>query len=119
MGGDGNYLDGGAGDDIVRGREGSDWLEGGDGLDTITGAGGDDILTGGASDGDDLKGGDGADQYLVRRGDGADVAEEIATGAPTANPNLSGDYVTQRFAGLLNGTIARDWAGTATPGVAY
>ncbi|WCM25838.1 cadherin domain-containing protein [Sphingomonas sp. QA11] len=111
LGGDGNYLDGGAGNDILRGREGSDWLEGGDGIDVLTGGAGDDILAGGAGEGDDLKGGIGDDQYLVRLGDGADIAEDEAAGAPVAQPG--GDYISQRFAGLLSGIIKKNWAGGA------
>lgn len=115
LGGDGNYLNGGAGNDTLRGREGSDWLEGGDGVDFLTGAAGDDILSGGAGDGDSLKGGLDDDQYLVRLGDGADIAEDEANGAPAAQAG-SGDYVSQRMAGLLAGTIAKNWIGNA-PGV--
>lgn len=115
LGGDGNYLNGGAGNDILRGREGSDWLEGGDGTDTLTGGAGDDILAGGDGDGDSLKGGLDNDQYLVRLGDGADIAEDEPNGAPQAAPG-GGDYVSQRMAGLLAGTIKRNWIGDA-PGV--
>jgi len=116
LGGDGNYLDGGTGDDELYGREGSDWLEGGDGLDKLTGDAGDDILTGGAGAGDDLKGGAGSDQYLLRSGDGADIAEDVVTGSP-AVPTGGGDYISQRFAGLAAGTIARDWIGDSAPGI--
>ena len=115
LGGDGNYLNGGAGNDLLRGREGSDWLEGGDGADTLTGGAGDDILAGGAGDGDSLKGGLDNDQYLVRLGDGADIAEDEANGAPAAQAG-GGDYVSQRMAGLLAGTIKKNWVGDA-PGV--
>ena len=115
LGGDGNYLNGGAGNDILRGREGSDWLEGGEGADTLTGGAGDDILAGGAGDGDLLKGGLDDDQYLVRLGDGADIAEDEPNGAPQAAAG-GGDYVSQRMAGLANGTIQKSWTGDA-PGV--
>ena len=115
VGGNGNLLDGGEGNDTLLGREGSDWLEGGAGIDTLSGGAGDDILAGGAGDGDDLKGGVGSDQYIVRRGDGADIIDEDAQGAPAAQAG-GGDYVSQRMAGLLSGAIAKNWAGTA-PGV--
>ena len=115
LGGDGNYLNGGAGNDLLRGREGSDWLEGGEGADTLTAGAGDDILAGGAGDGDILKGGLDNDQYLVRLGDGADIAEDEANGAPAAQAG-GGDYVSQRIAGLLAGTIKKNWIGDA-PGV--
>ncbi|WP_296201287.1 cadherin domain-containing protein [Sphingorhabdus sp.] len=129
LGGDGNYLDGGAGNDTLKGREGSDWLEGGDGADIITGGAGDDILAGGAGDNDNLKGGTGADQYVVRLGDGLDQLEEDATGAPlAANPQVYSssvlqqlnvtaaqaakfDVIGQRMAGILQGTVARNWVG--------
>jgi len=114
LGGDGNYLDGGAGNDIVTGREGSDWLEGGDGVDRVVGGSGDDILSGGAGDGDVLEGGADDDSYLIRRGDGIDIAEDVTTGAPQAAPGS--DYVVQRMAGLLSGSIRRNWVGDA-PGV--
>ncbi|WP_214647905.1 Calx-beta domain-containing protein [Novosphingobium aerophilum] len=111
LGGDGNYLNGGAGNDVLRGREGSDWLEGGEGADTLTGGGGDDILAGGAGDGDQLAGGAGNDQYVVRRGDGLDTINDEAVGAPVA-ATTGGDAISQRFAGIANGTIRADWAGT-------
>ncbi|MET1112839.1 MAG: Calx-beta domain-containing protein, partial [Allosphingosinicella sp.] len=69
LGGDGNYLDGGEGNDLIIGREGSDWLEGGDGTDTLEGGEGDDFLSGGAGHGDILRGGRGDDQYIFRIGD--------------------------------------------------
>nr|WP_280529685.1 cadherin domain-containing protein [Novosphingobium aerophilum] len=111
LGGDGNYLNGGAGNDSLRGREGSDWIEGGEGADTLTGGGGDDILAGGAGDGDQLAGGAGNDQYVVRRGDGLDTINDEAVGAPVA-ATTGGDAISQRFAGIANGTIKADWAGT-------
>ncbi|WP_363737436.1 Ig-like domain-containing protein [Sphingobium sp. LMA1-1-1.1] len=115
LGGDGNYLNGGAGNDLLRGREGSDWLEGGEGADTLTAGAGDDILAGGAGDGDILTGGLDNDQYLVRLGEGADIAEDEPNGAPAAQVG-GGDYVSQRMAGLLAGTIKKNWVGDA-PGV--
>lgn len=77
LGGDGNYLDGGAGNDVLIGREGSDWLEGGDGTDILEGGRGDDILAGGAGAGDVLRGGLGDDQYIFRIGD-ADGSADVA-----------------------------------------
>jgi Ca2+-binding RTX toxin-like protein len=41
-GGNGDYLDGGAGDDALYGARGSDWLSGGDGADRILGGAGGD-----------------------------------------------------------------------------
>jgi Ca2+-binding RTX toxin-like protein len=109
LGGDGNYLDGGAGNDTINGREGSDWLEGGDGTDRLVGGAGGDILAGGAGAGDDLEGGSGDDIYLVRRGDGADMAEDQADAAPVRDSTKAGDAISQRFAAIAAGLIRRDW----------
>jgi Ca2+-binding RTX toxin-like protein len=111
LGGDGNYLDGGDGNDTIHGREGSDWLEGGDGTDVIEGGGGDDILAGGAGASDQLKGGHGDDQYLVRLGDGADEAEETASGAPVVAGGATGDPVRDRMAMLASTPSRRNWLG--------
>ncbi len=119
LGGDGNYLDGGLGNDLLRGREGSDWLEGGAGVDQLYGGAGDDILSGGADAGDQLRGGQGGDQYIVRLGDGADIAEEDALNAPIAAG--AGDAITQRIAAIEKwkanaaqaGALRPDWAGTS------
>jgi Ca2+-binding RTX toxin-like protein len=120
LGGNGNYLDGGDGNDRLFGREGSDWLEGGAGIDTLEGGGGDDILTGGAdglrddgtAGGDSLKGGHGDDQYLLRAGDGKDVADETAAGIVQGNVAVAGtDRVNARLKGLLEGLIRKNWGG--------
>lgn len=131
LGGDGNYLDGGAGDDQLFGREGSDWLEGGAGADVLRGGDGDDIMTGGLDKydangvrlaGDQLYGGAGNDTYLFRRGDGLDIADDTDAGAPTAPIGLNpGDYqgvdlndpIAGRFAALASGALKRDWLGTS------
>lgn len=113
-GGNGNYLDGGAGDDRLYGGTGSDWLEGGAGNDLLAGGEGGDIIAGGA--GDDrgangeahLFGGGGADQYLFRLGDGRDVVyDEEGAGAIRG----SGDSLNDRLAKIANGQLARNWAG--------
>ncbi|HYP06095.1 MAG TPA: calcium-binding protein, partial [Bryobacteraceae bacterium] len=109
LGGDGNYLNGGAGDDQLHGREGSDWLEGGEGTDRLVGGAGGDILAGGAGAGDDLEGGSGDDIYLFRLGDGADGAEDQADAAPVRDPAKAGDAISQRFAGIAAALIMRDW----------
>ena len=131
LGGDGNYLDGGAGDDQLFGREGSDWLEGGAGADILRGGDGGDILTGGTDRfdangnwlaGDKLYGGAGDDTYLVRRGDGKDLVDDTDASAPIAPtvPN-PGDYpgvdlndpIAARFAAIASGVLKRDWLGTS------
>ncbi|WP_241696568.1 cadherin domain-containing protein [Stenotrophomonas sp. SAM-B] len=113
-GGNGNYLDGGAGDDRLYGSIGSDWLEGGAGNDLLVGGEGGDILAGGA--GDDrgaggearLFGGGGSDQYLFRLGDGRDVVyDEQGSGGIRG----SGDSLNDRLAKIANGELARNWAG--------
>jgi Ca2+-binding RTX toxin-like protein len=115
LGGDGNYLDGAAGDDQVYGGEGSDWIEGGEGTDLLDGGGGDDILAGGGGALDMLKGGHGDDQYLVRLGDGADEADEVASGVQTsALAGGSGDLVRDRYSLLSTAANRhlRNWFGT-------
>lgn len=66
---EGNYLYGGAGNDIITGNSGDDILEGGTGNDTLKGLAGDDILDGGEGN-DILDGGAGND--MLYGGDGND-----------------------------------------------
>ncbi|HEY0414113.1 MAG TPA: cadherin domain-containing protein [Allosphingosinicella sp.] len=106
-GGDGNYLDGGDGNDQVFGREGSDWLEGGEGDDLLDGGDGDDVLAGGGGT-NILKGGRGDDQYLVRFEGGNDEIDESATvtvvhdTVTTGAINWLGDEADLALAGRLN-----------------
>ncbi|WBU62182.1 Hint domain-containing protein [Paracoccus albus] len=80
-------IDGGTGNDLIKGLEGDDSIQGGDGLDTIEGGVGSDKLLGGAQNdlvyggvGDDSILGDvgddtlygGADDDTIRGGDGED-----------------------------------------------
>ncbi|MBQ7568835.1 hypothetical protein IJT17_08530 [bacterium] len=58
--GQGNRLEGGAGDDYLEGGNGKDYMSGGDGYDVIYGLGGDDEIHGGAGN-DYLDGGEGND----------------------------------------------------------
>jgi Ca2+-binding RTX toxin-like protein len=58
---DGNYIDGGAGDDRIGAGSADDIAYGGEGNDTVRGLGGGDILFG--EDGDDLVAGDGVPGY--------------------------------------------------------
>ncbi|HEX8125722.1 MAG TPA: cadherin domain-containing protein [Allosphingosinicella sp.] len=108
-GGNGNYLNGGAGDDVVHGAEGSDWLAGLGGADVLEGGAGDDILDGG-EDEDILKGGQGGDQYLVRLGGGSDEAEEVVAGQVVGAITVL-DPVKARYAGIAAKTIAKNWRG--------
>lgn len=57
------YLQGGAGDDLLIGNNGSDVLDGGAGQDNLFGIDGDDVLDGGA-EADILAGGNGADVLI-------------------------------------------------------
>ncbi|MFM7719120.1 MAG: calcium-binding protein [Actinomycetota bacterium] len=73
----GNYIEGGAGNDLMAGGPGSDTLIGGDGDDTMSGNDGDDYLTGdlgtdvlnGNGDNDQLFGGAGDDTLNGGAGD--------------------------------------------------
>ena len=59
---EGFYVDGGDGDDLLRGGGAEDNLRGGLDVDTLNGKGGDDVLAGGRH-GDRLTGGGGADEF--------------------------------------------------------
>ncbi|MBF0605773.1 MAG: calcium-binding protein [Nitrospirae bacterium] len=61
-------LAGGAGNDHLEGGAGDDQLSGGSGNDTLEGGAGDDILGGGTGD-DTLSGGDGDDHLMGGQGD--------------------------------------------------
>lgn len=102
-GGNGNYLEGGAGDDRLYGGSGSDWLAGGDGNDRLVGGDGGDILDGGAGT-DTEFGGQGSDQYLFGFGDGQDTIFD--QGDPVTT-----DLLGSRFTTLRNNPSQANWAG--------
>ncbi|QGZ96601.1 cadherin domain-containing protein [Terricaulis silvestris] len=112
--GNGNYLEGGGGDDLIYGGTGSDWLNGGDGVDRLVGGAGGDILNGGA--GDDragvglaaILGGAGSDQYVFGLGYGKDVIFDESD--PAGGPGGT-DSFAARMAAFAAGTQARNWAG--------
>ncbi|GAA5083090.1 Ig-like domain-containing protein [Lysobacter panacisoli] len=114
-GGNGNYLDGGAGNDRLYGGKGSDWLRGGGGSDRLVGGAGGDVLEGGA--GDDrgangeaaIFGGAGSDIYLFQKGDGRDVAFDESD--PSNASASVADSMFERMRQIALGTIARNWAG--------
>jgi Ca2+-binding RTX toxin-like protein len=119
-GGNGNLLDGGAGDDRLYGGAGSDWLIGGSGTDRLYGGGGGDILDGGAdaldgagknipNTGDTLEGGGGSDQYLFGFGDGTATIFDDATQGSVAGS--SGDSLNKRIVDINSGALQRNWAG--------
>jgi Ca2+-binding RTX toxin-like protein len=66
--GEGVFLYGEAGDDLIVGNQGADYLDGGSGADQLFGHGGDDVLDGGTEN-DFLAGGDGRDILLGGDGD--------------------------------------------------
>jgi Ca2+-binding RTX toxin-like protein len=116
-GGNGNYLDGGAGDDSLFGSTGSDWLVGGDGdgVDTLNGGAGGDILNSGAGNEGltteglvRIQGGAGSDQYVFNRGDGVDIYFDDATGG---TPGATGDSISVAAKARTAGTLAKNWAG--------
>jgi Ca2+-binding RTX toxin-like protein len=65
-------VDGGAGDDVIKGSDGRDVISGGEGNDTLDGGAGDDRIIG--DRGSDTMNGDAGDDTLVwNNGDGSDV----------------------------------------------
>ena len=80
----GRYLDGGAGDDVLRGGPEPDLLSGGPGRDTVHAGGGDDRLADGGDgpEADSFDGGDGVDlvSYSLRPDDvGIDLPSDVST----------------------------------------
>ncbi len=73
-------INGGDGNDTIRGQDGDDILNGGDGRDTLSGEGGNDTLRGGAG-ADHLSGGAGNDTYLFGAGDGNTTIDNRDTAA--------------------------------------
>ena len=66
--GEDDVLNGGSGDDTIRGSAGDDTIDGGSGDDKIRGRGGDDAISGSSGD-DDLHGGSGDDTIYGDSGD--------------------------------------------------
>ena len=114
-GGNGDLLDGGAGNDRLYGGKGSDWLKGGDGVDLLVGGAGGDILEGGAGDDQGASGaaavlgGAGSDQYVFGYGDGKDVIFDESDPAGVAG--MSGDSLNLWIRQINDGTRAKNWAG--------
>ncbi|HJR55819.1 MAG TPA: Ig-like domain-containing protein, partial [Rhizomicrobium sp.] len=107
-GGNGNYLEGGAGADRLYGGKGSDWLAGGAGDDIVLGGAGGDIIDGGAGT-DDMRGGAGTDQYVFGLGSGQDSIfdDSLSSSAPgSASLNLY-----NRYQSIALATEQRNWAG--------
>ncbi|KQZ06149.1 hypothetical protein ASD21_00455 [Caulobacter sp. Root1455] len=114
-GGNGDLLDGGAGNDRLYGGKGSDWLKGGEGDDLLVGGAGGDILEGGKGDDQQvgaaagILGGAGSDQYVFGYGDGADVLFDESDPAGVAGS--SGDSLYTRISQINAGSLTRNWAG--------
>lgn len=111
-------LDGGAGPDMLDGMMGNDVLTGGDGIDLLLGGSGDDVLSGGAggsssgeqqlygnSGNDAIYGGSGLD--LINGGDGADYVY----GGDGGRDLLSGGEGTDRFDFYNPATDGVDFSG--------
>lgn len=101
-----DYIDAGAGDDVID-LSGADHvavtIDGGDGNDVLIGTGGDDTLNGGADNdwlygakgNDILRGGDGDDVYFYALGDGSDViAETLGSDAIHFDAGISLSEIT-------------------------
>jgi len=82
-------LQGGEGDDTLRGLGGQDDLRGGTGQDRLEGGAGDDTLCGDAGQ-DVLQGGPGNDTYRYSRGDGSDTIINQDTADATDRLQLAG-----------------------------
>ncbi|MDR4652796.1 MAG: hypothetical protein MRJ52_10430 [Nitrosomonas sp.] len=117
-GGDADFIQGSANNDIIRGHGGNDYLsskagddvlEGGLGNDTLLSGDGVDTLQGGLG-ADKLTGGGGADIYVFGLGDGADIVtsasaddaagDEVHLGAGIAASDL-------RFFRLADGNLCQ------------
>jgi len=114
-GGNGNYLNGGEGDDRLYGGTGSDWLRGGSGIDRLLGGDGGDILEAGVGDdrgtnGDAaILGGAGSDIYLFKKGDGRDVVLDESD--PAGIAGMGYDSLSDRIRRIASGELGRSWAG--------
>ena len=71
-------IDGGNGDDTLRGSDGDDRITGGKGDDSLFGNGGDDDLRGDAGD-DDLHGGNGTDRVTGGKGEDVFQSSDLLT----------------------------------------
>lgn len=108
-GGDGgNTMIGGPGDDNLRGGKASDILIGGDGDDRLSGLGGSDILSGGRGN-DKLVGGTGSVSDVLIGGDGKD---RLSGGA--GDDLLIGHIVSNEGDNSALATILAEWVASPT-----
>ncbi|MHC8509452.1 MAG: hypothetical protein ACYYKD_08670 [Rhodospirillales bacterium] len=82
-------LNGGAGDDVLFGREGDDELRGGSGDDRLNGFDGDDVLNGGDGD-DEINGDDGDDVLDGGAGDDVLFGDYMLAGGNGGDDTLKG-----------------------------
>jgi Ca2+-binding RTX toxin-like protein len=86
-GGDGNdQLRGGSGRDVLNGENGDDTLDGGAGNDTLTGGNGRDLFIGGVGN-DTLNFDADQDTFVYTSGDGTDVVKQFSRG-------MNGDFMS-------------------------
>lgn len=100
---DGEYLDGGDGDDFLHGKDGDDVLHGGAGDDRIKGAAGDHLAFGGAGN-DQLRLGEGQDEGYGGPGD--DIVQGLG-----GDDILYGDDGDDRVEGMGGVDIVHGGAG--------
>ena len=86
-----NYLNGGAGNDILDGRGGNDYLVAGEGNDQLSGGAGNDVLVSGKGN-NELDGGDGNDTAAFE-GE-APVTADLQTGQRTIKTGEAGSETT-------------------------
>jgi Ca2+-binding RTX toxin-like protein len=109
-----DWLDGGAGNDLISGAGGADTLIGGSGNDVLAGDWGDDLLRGGGDD-DRLTGGLGAD--LMYGGAGRDVFVLGIASAPLASGLEAGQGAARDVIGdFARGQDLLDLSGIARAG---
>ncbi len=102
-----NELTGGAGDDLLDGRDGFDVLNGGAGNDQVLGGGGGDILNGGAGN-DLLDGGTGFNQLFGEAGDDVLDGQQglgFLDGGAGQDTLLGGNFSDQLDGGAGNDVI--------------
>ncbi|MEM6634452.1 MAG: calcium-binding protein [Pseudomonadota bacterium] len=92
-------LNGGRGNDILKGDAGANTLKGGYGNDTIAGRGGNDRINGGEGN-DMLSGNAGADVFVFADKFGDDVVRDFQVGQPGEKIHLAGVDGIDNFADL-------------------
>ncbi|MEX0279861.1 MAG: hypothetical protein AB3N13_01590 [Arenibacterium sp.] len=117
----GQTINGGIGDDVIRGKDGNDTLIGHEGDDRMYGGAGNDILDGGSGD-DELRGGSGNDRLIVgfedsyvRGGGGRDTIDLAGVTAASVNlqegiMNISASGVRTTVIGIedVQGSAGQD-----------